>query len=740
MAMMWHQSHKEARHKSLRGLAESVVLDMTEVRARKANCQGTESSSQQTPPGQELDAMKQNCSLSHPQQRLNYPLPVCPFSAALFNYSKLSIIAVSCSLRQRNTSVVHRRKISRYEFEQLSVTYQHSKFLLYIKIERKEMLLEIEMEDERPLLPRLCMAVAIHLTSYIVCYLNVFRSKGTDESETENKSNLLRPTFSCRGLKDSLLALQDQRKEEPLAQIVHGTPSTIMKIDTTTITNHDIAQQCPKNPMEEEGLPLQEVVQEPEKRSPIKPDSIELKDKEKEAEIVCLSNLVRPFRERSRSLETEMLECYALKEQEGTIREFENRLRIALLETNRLTLKIKSLKEENQQLKLEASESSRTMRELESERTEVTQIKRKMESIRVQAREKIASLEKRINLLHDEVERKESREKTDALYQLNKSKELEEEAAELRLKNSILTKENLELGQRLDSAEISNSSDKLAKVFDELNQLREANQELQNMLEQLRTDHCADLEELVYLKWLNACLRYEQHHQTSLGRVEAKDLSNCLSPNSEEKAKQLILEYAFAGFDNIEYSSQETNEGDHEPTIDEPSTKQDIHARKSKLLGKLNKLVRKKGSKNSKVNRADGNPNKGTSGSTCSNDEPSKRFSFDNIAYCFTDEHSLANNLATAEPPATETREKKSSWFRAACRSPLFGAGQKRIGLDQEGRVARCKSDLGTFYNFRRKARNSMNDQIDPFRLEHDSVLINKYAEALLSSRSSLEI
>lgn len=273
--------------------------------------------------------------------------------------------------------------------------------------------------------------------------------------------------------------------------------------------------------------------------------------------------------------------------------------------------------------------------------------------------------------------------------------------------------------------------------MDELNQLREANQELQNMLEQLRTDHCADLEELVYLKWLNACLRYEQDHQTSLGRVEAKDLSNCLSPKSEEKAKQLILEYAFAGFDNVEYSSQETNEED-----DEPSTKKDIHARKSKLLGKLNKLVRKKGSKNSKVNQTDGSPNKGTSGSTGSNDEPSKRFPFDNIAYCFTDEHSLINNLATAEPPATETREKKTSWFRAACRSPLFGAGRKRIGLDEEGKVARCKSDLSTFYNFRRKARNSMNDQIqiDSYGLENDNVRINKYAEALLSSRSSLEI
>lgn len=50
------------------------------------------------------------------------------------------------------------------------------------------MLPEIEMEDEGPLLPRLCMAIAIHLTSYIICYLNLSSSKGTHGLHTSDSS------------------------------------------------------------------------------------------------------------------------------------------------------------------------------------------------------------------------------------------------------------------------------------------------------------------------------------------------------------------------------------------------------------------------------------------------------------------------------------------------------------------------------------------------------------------------
>jgi hypothetical protein len=49
---------------------------------------------------------------------------------------------------------------------------------------------------------------------------------------------------------------------------------------------------------------------------------------------------------------------------------------------------------------------------------------------------------------------------------------------------------------------------------------------------------------LVYLRWVNACLRYELRNFNPSSGKTAKDLDNNLSPESKDKAKNLILEYA----------------------------------------------------------------------------------------------------------------------------------------------------------------------------------------------------
>jgi len=75
--------------------------------------------------------------------------------------------------------------------------------------------------------------------------------------------------------------------------------------------------------------------------------------------------------------------------------------------------------------------------------------------------------------------------------------------------------------------------------------LREEKENLTKEVEQLQADRCTDAEELVYLRWVNACLRYElRNYKPPPGKTVARDLSKCLSPNSEKRAKQMILEYA----------------------------------------------------------------------------------------------------------------------------------------------------------------------------------------------------
>ncbi|XP_065049328.1 protein CHUP1, chloroplastic-like isoform X2 [Musa acuminata AAA Group] len=616
-----------------------------------------------------------------------------------------------------------------------------------------EMEMEMEMEDRRPLLPRLGVALAVHLSSYLVSLLKFPTSAAAgDESKKGRKYSMAAHICVGSGLKDGLLFLQNK---DALANIIHGTstkPSSVTKTALTATTSDDDTEQSATSSRDEEGLPLQEAEQESESSCPKKPVSIELENEKAkmDAEIVYLSNLAQALWDRNRSLEMEMLEYYGLKEmQEAAVKELENQLKLNSVEAKCLSLKVESLMDENLRLKLEASEFSGTMRELGLARARVKHLKRRQKYIHVQAREKISSLEKRISLMHA-IKRRESRDEAEVQNKLKRVKELEDEAGVLRKGNSMLTQENLDLARRLESAEssISTTLERVqAKAVEEVNLLREANEKLKNEIEH-QTDRCTDVEELVYLRWLNACLRYDQRdHHPLPGKTIAKDLSNSLSPESEEKAKELIVEYACAGLDDrgvsfkdleADYSSLEsTGEGDDTPPF---VIKDIITSRKPKFLGKLKKLVLRKGSKNNKAASVDGTP--AINPSSCATperrsslDEATGRNSFDSIASCFTEEHSLTGHLA---------KTGDTAWSQAAFRSPFNLPGERRPRLEEEGKSARCKSDIGTSFESRRRVTGDGNTitigQDDSFHQgEPETVRITKYAEALMSSRALSE-
>lgn len=70
---------------------------------------------------------------------------------------------------------------------------------------------------------------------------------------------------------------------------------------------------------------------------------------------------------------------------------------------------------------------------------------------------------------------------------------------------------------------------------EERERLRQENEELRKEIEQLRVDRSSDVEELVYLRWINACLRYElRNFQPPNGKTVARDLSKSLSHESGE--------------------------------------------------------------------------------------------------------------------------------------------------------------------------------------------------------------
>lgn len=129
-------------------------------------------------------------------------------------------------------------------------------------------------------------------------------------------------------------------------------------------------------------------------------------------------------------------------------------------------------------------------------------------------------------------------------------------------------------------------------------------------IEQLKSDRCADVEELVYLRWLNACLRYEMRNcHFADGRTVAKDLSSTMSPMSEEKAKELILEYAntegieekgidIIDFDPDPWSSSLAGSSDwDDSSVFNSSATRTSHPKKTKFFSKLRKLILGKDSK-----------------------------------------------------------------------------------------------------------------------------------------------
>lgn len=128
----------------------------------------------------------------------------------------------------------------------------------------------------------------------------------------------------------------------------------------------------------------------------------------------------------------------------------------------------------------------------------------------------------------------------------------------------------------------------------------------------------------MYLKWINACLRYElRDHQPAHGKTLARDLSMTISPSSKERAKQLIHDYACNSGPNSpddsnwEYTSESSGDSSKISNSNKP-----------KLFGKLKYFVLGKDQK--RIDRA---------GDSC-------RFSsWGSASSCMTDELALPVHL-----------------------------------------------------------------------------------------------
>ncbi|KAF7040841.1 hypothetical protein CFC21_050715 [Triticum aestivum] len=265
----------------------------------------------------------------------------------------------------------------------------------------------------------------------------------------------------------------------------------------------------------------------------------------KEEEVERFKELWLSLVEREQRLELRLMHLDGLREQ------LEHRVSVAAVETWILKLNALLLHEENERLKTQAAELEAVRAQLRRANEKLRALKERVQVERVESQREAAMLRDKVMDLELTGGRRE--------------RAFAAEAATLWKAKAGLEEENRELALRLQHAEQVSSSVTVSLVHeddivDEANYLREANDRLTRQIEQLRSDHCVHVEELVYLKWVNACLRHEirgrDHHPSSAqqdqdgdGRAmtSAMDLSKSMSYRSSEKAKELMLRYGSLG-------------------------------------------------------------------------------------------------------------------------------------------------------------------------------------------------
>lgn len=343
--------------------------------------------------------------------------------------------------------------------------------------------------------------------------------------------------------------------------------------------------------------------------------SYEAKMDNNSVELNRLRNLVNELEEREFKLEGELLEYYGMKEQETSIGELQRQLQIKVVEIDMLRIKINSLETQKKKMEEEVAKAMMMKKELDASRTRIKELQKQIQIDSAQTKEHLLMLKQQVATLQAK-EKEASKRDFEIEKKLQNLKELDVEVVELRRTNKELQHEKRELTVKLDAAEaqittLSNmtESEMVMKVREEANTLRHANADLLKQVEGLQMNRFSEVEELVYLRWVNACLRYElRNYQAPPGKLTARDLSKDLSPKSQEKAKQLMLEYAGPNllslrekihtdtdFDSVSSQPSTPSESDDfdDASVDSTSSRQSS-SKKTSLIRKLKRWGRSK--------------------------------------------------------------------------------------------------------------------------------------------------
>ncbi|GMP71566.1 hypothetical protein CsSME_00029917 [Camellia sinensis var. sinensis] len=230
------------------------------------------------------------------------------------------------------------------------------------------------------------------------------------------------------------------------------------------------------------------------------------------------------------------------------------------LELDHLRSLLQESKEREFKLQAELSECKRNPkvldleRELELKKSEIDNLVEKVgliESEKSSLNEHLISLTSSLDRQVVDISRREEHEIPNASALNN----LEMEVVELRRLNKELQLQKRNLACRLTSMESqlatlakSSESDIVVKIKAEASMLRLTNEDLSKQVEGLQMSRLNEVEELVYLRWVNSCLRNELRNGSIMNSDKAS------SPHSNESSES--VNFSSCPTDEIsEYSS-----------------------------------------------------------------------------------------------------------------------------------------------------------------------------------------
>lgn len=424
------------------------------------------------------------------------------------------------------------------------------------------------------------------------------------------------------------------------------------------------------------------------------------------SEIEKLRSLVREMEEREAKLEGELLEYYGMKEMETDIAELQKQLKIKTAEINMLNDTINSLQAERKKLQDDVACGEVANKELEAARGKIKELQRQIQLEAGQTKGQLMLLKQQVIGLKAK-EEEAGKKEAEVQRKLKKLRELEVEVLELRRKNKELLYEKRDLIVKLDAAEGKiTESDVVANAREEINKLRHTNEDLTKQVEGLQMNRFSEVEELVYLRWVNACLRFElRNYQTPSGKVSARDLNRTLSPKSQERAKQLMLEYAGSergqgdtDLDSV-VSSMPSSPGSEDfdnMSIDSSSSRYSFLSKRSNLMQKFKRWGRSKDDSSSLASSISGSPRRkpkgplealmlknagdGTAITTYGKRDPNDVLDDENVASSFQLMSKTVEGFADEKYPAYKDRHKLATEREKAIKEKAGQARAQRFG------------------------------------------------------------